>query len=261
MTLRELERRFRGARKSLGRRFANAARAFTPNEVIYRLGIREVAGFSIAYRAGTTDERQIDRKSFDNDEFFGGVPEYEIGESDVIVDVGAHIGTFALLAAARVPQGRVYAIEPSEESHNYLLVNLALNAVSNVVASRVAIADRAGTVTLFHREGHWGHSIMTPTGRGEEVEAMTLGAYMDANRIDHCDFMKFNCEGAEFPILLGSPAEVLRRIDVLLVLYHADLSRANSVEELVAHIRGCGFETSIRNRKHDRGWIVARRTG
>jgi FkbM family methyltransferase len=158
-----------------------------------------------------------------------------------------------------VPDGRVYAIEPSLESYNYLRVNLALNGASNVVASRVAIADRAGALTLYHREGHWGHSIMTPTGRGEQVEAVTLESYMDANGIASCNFMKLNCEGAEFPILLGSPADVLRRIDLLLVLYHADLARGGSPEQLDRHLHSCGFDTSVQRQSDERGWIVARR--
>ena len=70
-------------------------------------------------------------------------------------------------------------------------------------------------------------------------------------------FLKLNCEGAEFPILLASPADVLRRVRMLLVLYHYDLWAKNPKEDLVSHLQTNGFERKIRNFTETRGWIVA----
>jgi hypothetical protein len=69
-------------------------------------------GFEVAYRSRTTDEDVI-AHSFDHDIFFTGVPEYRPAEDHTIIDVGAHIGIFSLLAASKVPRGKVYAIEAS----------------------------------------------------------------------------------------------------------------------------------------------------
>lgn len=244
--------------KALGKRFKNSATAFRSGELYYHLAIERLGAFEVAYREGSTDDEQL-RHSFDRDIFFPAVPEYVPARDHVILDVGAHIGTFALLAASKVPDGRVYAVEASAESFNYLRVNLALNRLTNVTPTHLALSDRRGRATLHYGEWNLGHTITRPGGRGEEVETDTLANYMAAHGIDRCDFAKFNCEGAEFPILLGSRPEVLRRIARMLILYHCDLAPGSDRGVLEAHLRAAGFTTDLRRQKGPRGWIVATR--
>jgi FkbM family methyltransferase len=216
-------------------------------------------GFEIMYRPGTADERVL-AHSFDADIFLTGMPEYRPGEADVVVEVGAHIGTFAVLIASRVPRGRVYAVEACGESYALCRANAALNRLDHVDVSHLALADRAGTCTLFYGPGNWDHSTVASwSGEGETVPSDTLESFMSAKAIDRCDFMKFNCEGAEFPILLSTPLHVLERVSMMLVLYHCDLYRERSEEALLEHLGRAGFRTEVRERTERRGWIIATR--
>ncbi|MEO5362612.1 MAG: FkbM family methyltransferase [Magnetococcus sp. DMHC-8] len=254
--VRHLRQRWRTWRLS----WRNARRAFRPGEVCYHLAIGRFGGCDMAYRRHTADEKVI-AQSFDQDMFFAGLPEYQPRPDHVICDIGAHIGAFTVLAARRVPQGRVYAIEASRETCDYLRINVALNHLTNVVTSHLALMDRQGTVRLHHDDANWGHTVMRglyPTG--EDVPADTLAHYFLEQGIEHCDFMKFNCEGAEFPILLGTDAEVLRRIEFMLILFHCDLAKSYTVPALRAHLEQAGFHTLLRRCEEDRGWIIARRT-
>ena len=221
------------------------------------LRIGSFGGFDVAYRQGTADESVL-KESFDHDLFFAGVPEYLPNERDVILDVGAHIGTFALLAASKVPRGAVHGIEACEETFNLLRINAALNRMTNLSTHHLALSDRPGTCTLYHGPGNWGHSVVRRrSDRSETVECHTLQQFFEDTGITRCDFIKFNCEGSEFPILLSSPADLLRRVRMMLVLYHCDLWTSNSEDDLLSHLRASGFDCSIRNRTHRRGWIVA----
>jgi hypothetical protein len=89
------------------------------------------------------------------------------------------------------------------------------------------------------------------------VATDTLAHFMAANGIAKCHFMKLNCEGAEFPILLSAGPETLGRIGHLVVLYHSDLWGLNTEEDLCAHLQACGFSTRIINKDGQRGWIIA----
>jgi FkbM family methyltransferase len=219
--------------------------------------IGSFGGFEVAYRQGTADELVL-KESFDHDLFFAGVPEYRPNERDVIVDVGAHIGTFALLAASKVPRGAVYAIEASEETFNLLRINAALNRMTNLSTHHLALSNGPGTCTLYHSPANWGHSVVCRrSDRSETVECRTLQQFFEDSRITRCDFLKFNCEGSEFPILLSSSADLLRRLRMMLVLYHCDLWTSNSEDDLLSHLRASGFDCSVRNRTDKRGWIVA----
>jgi FkbM family methyltransferase len=63
--------------------------------------------------------------------------------------------------------------------------------------------------------------------------------------------------GTEFPILLASPADLLRRVQMMLVLYHCDLWTTNPLDDLISHLEASGFECKIRYQTEGRGWIVA----
>lgn len=223
------------------------------------LAIHSFGGFDVAYRKRTADEEVI-AHSFDNDIFFTGTPEYRPKEGDVIIDMGAHIGTFSLLASAKVGGGQVYAIEACKETFNLLRINVALNQCSNISAHHTAMSDKEGVCTLHYdmAEGNWGHSTVKKLSEfNETVNSCTLSDFMEKNHIDICHFMKLNIEGAEFPVLLSTPKDILQRFDTLLILYHCDLWGMNTEDDLISHLESSGFSCTIRNQTENRGWIIA----
>jgi FkbM family methyltransferase len=173
--------------------------------------------------------------------------------------VGAYIGTFSILASSKVKRGKVYAVEASKEAFKLLRSNISLNEISNIEAFHLALSDSIGICRLYHdTKGNWGHStVKNYHSQSEEVECSTLEAFLDQNGITKCDLIKLNCEGAEYPILLTSSVDVLRRFNVILVLYHNDLWTNNSESELITHLESCGFAITLRNQSEKRGWIIA----
>ena len=211
-------------------------------------------GFRIAYRDDTTDVDVL-QHSFDNDVFYPGVPEYVPSIEDVVVEIGSHIGTFSILSSLKV--GLVYSVEACLESFNLLCINMALNRCWNMRASHLAISDRDGECSLYHDSGNWGHTIVREVSSSEEkVISCTLKSFLKTNGITTCQFLKLNCEGAEFPILLSTPKDVLDRFETMLVLYHNDLWDKNTVEDLISHLDG--FDCVVRNKSIQRGWLVAK---
>ena len=58
-----------------------------------------VGKFKISYRENSADEGVLRLYSFENDVYYKKVPEYHPKADHVIIDVGAHIGTFSILGA------------------------------------------------------------------------------------------------------------------------------------------------------------------
>ena len=212
---------------------------------------------TLFYRKHTADENVLEEMK--EDLFFSGVPEYHLHRDDIIIDVGAHIGTFSLLVASRAVNGKVFAIEASKESFDYLCKNSRINNFRNVSLCHLALAGRKGETRLYHdSNGNWGHTIMKDLlGEYELAPTDSLENFMADNDIEKCDFMKINCEGAEFDILLNAPRETLKKIRTLLVLYHLDLAVGYDELTLPRWLNQSGFTTTIRSKTAERGWIIA----
>jgi FkbM family methyltransferase len=241
------------------RRYADRVRWRLAGHRQAGIGIARVDGRPVAYRQGSVDTEVLGH-SFARDIFFAAIPDYHPAGDAVILDVGAHIGTFSLLAAEKAPRGRVYAIEASRQTADLLAINVGLNGHANIEVNHLALSGRNGPLQLHHDPaGNYGHSITRRlSASSETVEGVTLEKFLDDRGITAVALAKFNCEGAEFPILLAAPCEVLRRMERMIVLYHCDLADAPA-ETLQAALERCGFATTILNRTEDRGWIVATR--
>jgi FkbM family methyltransferase len=128
---------------------------------------------------------------------------------DVVVDVGAHIGCFALMAAAAVgSRGLVIAFEPFAASRLELLQNIALNGFANVTVRPEAACEGGTRATLF--EGPSGDSGLASlrnlqaNGRRVSVPACKLDALLTADR--KVSLVKIDVEGAELRVLRGMEA-------------------------------------------------------
>jgi FkbM family methyltransferase len=221
------------------------------------MNIKRFGDLRISYRPDTSDEHVL-FDCLENDIYF--IPEWFPREGDTIIDIGAHIGAFSLRVASRFKGAKVHAVEPCADSFMYLTQNVALNGLANISTYRVALTDCNGTTQLYYDidSGNWGHSIVKAfSGQCEEVPADTLSNFMEENGIVRCDYMKINCEGAEFKILLNTPKEVLRRICVMLIMYHLHLAEEYTEKDLVEYLDTCGFRVKVRNRGFGGGWIIA----
>jgi len=83
-----------------------------------------------------------------------------ISEGDVVIDAGANIGCFTLLAARKVgARGLVIAIEPGPNNYKRLKSNIEINGFKNDILVREAL-DRDSKDSRLFREGGWMDSSM-----------------------------------------------------------------------------------------------------
>jgi FkbM family methyltransferase len=134
------------------------------------------------------------------------------------LDVGAHIGEYAIIAASRVGQsGEVHAFEPNPTLSRLLAQNVAINGFRNVQVHQSAIADREGTAE-FHLNTDPSLSCLAPPrtktrNSGDDpsrlsVHTTTLDEFHRHHGRDIA-LIKIDVEGAELPVFLGS-RELLR---------------------------------------------------
>lgn len=126
-----------------------------------------------------------------------------------VIDVGANVGYFSLLAADLVgSSGTVYAFEPEPENNTLLLTNIEINSYTNIRAKKVAVSNTCGSTDFFLSElDNGSHSIYEAGARGVaatlSVETTTLDAFIEEEEWPVVDLLKIDVEGAELMVLEG----------------------------------------------------------
>ncbi len=189
--------------------------------------------------AGSIAAEWVARETFFDEYGLRRIP-FEPG--DVVVDIGAHVGVFAIYLAKRHPDISVLAFEPDPVNFHNMLANLAANRVENVVPNHLAVTCDARPFTLDrppdNSGGAGGHYTRREGFARATVPSITLDGIFERFAITRCKLLKIDCEGAEYEILTG--ASVLDRVDWLSGEFHVSESlrhRGCIADELIDFVR------------------------
>jgi FkbM family methyltransferase len=147
----------------------------------------------------------------------------DIQDSWTVLDIGAGLGDWAIHVGKGQPHCTVYAYEPFPQSFALLQENLRLNAVQNVHAFRLAVSAEAGPKRFHMAAEAVAHTTVGPEAPASDtiqVQSVTLDQIFADLQLPQCDYVKMDCEGAEYEILFNTAPETLRKIRHLCLEYH-----------------------------------------
>jgi FkbM family methyltransferase len=146
----------------------------------------------------------------------------------VVLDVGANIGQYSLIASKRVgPTGHVYAFEPGESILSRLRRNIELNPSNNIEILPVAVGNDHGFYSYYPaaKLGNQGVGSLIPDDKGDirtlepvQVKMVRLNDFCEERGIKKVDFIKIDVEGFEFEVLKGSGNILSNNPNVLLMV-------------------------------------------
>ena len=160
-------------------------------------------------------------------------------KNDTVVDIGAHLGRYALISSNRVgDEGKVITIEANPLVFEQLKKNLDLNKITNTICLNYAVYSEKTKLKLFVRkeestntEYSLRNTVMVDRDklmverskdaeRILEVNADTLDNLLDLNDIkqESVNWIKIDVEGAEYEVLKGATNVLSKTTDIALLI-------------------------------------------
>lgn len=185
-----------------------------------------------------------------------------LNPGDTVVDIGAHIGYFSVLAGRIVgPEGKVFAFEPEPGNYRRLRDHLAQNGLRQVQSFNVALGSSQGTAEMyFNSDNDGGHAFWDVAEHQLCERTREEGKRLSAEVVvlDHVlaglqpgqgpRLIKIDAEGMEYEILKGGLRTIIGH-EVPFVICEINrfaLERMGSSEaQLRGFMRLIGYQVSL----------------
>jgi FkbM family methyltransferase len=190
--------------------------------------------------------------------------EFRIGAGDTVLDIGANVGLFSIWVSLNVPSARVFAFEAASDNFLALAENVRSNRLIGISPHHYAVSDGSSDRMTLYRGVHGGIHSIRPEYRNwpssakgarktEKVRTITLARILQRFKIQSVDFVKLDCEGAEYEILFSAPRPTLSRIRKIVGEYH-DLSAKRHGGVLKEFLIRNGFQTAFKAAGRGKPW-------
>ena len=171
-------------------------------------------GIDLYTRHNRSDFHMIDEIwAYRKYDYFG----YRVMPGDIVVDVGANIGTFSVYAKV-CGASRVISFEPFPDNYRMLRRNVEQNQLDNMTCVNQAVTGSRNRRKMgLHAIDPGSHSLVTGSFECTvDVECCTLGDVFERFALTKIDYLKMDCEGAEYEILENSTSNLrqIRRISM-----------------------------------------------
>jgi FkbM family methyltransferase len=188
-----------------------------------------------------------------------GVRPKDVKKYRIVIDIGAHIGLFSVFLAVVNPDCKVLCYEIDRNNLEKLKQNTRNCGVTNVVPFNLAVTDKSDVIDYFPGRDSSEFSTTKISFSGDrpiveerlktigKVRSVTLNEIIRQNNLPFVDFLKLDCEGAEFEILYATTRENLRRINKMGGEYHEH--GKYTANDLIAYLSKFGFLKKMETRQ------------
>ena len=159
------------------------------------------------------------------------------------IDIGAHVGYFALLAGHANSAGDVYAFEPHPLVYERLTRNTALNDLGNVSCQQLAVGNKGGVARFYYARGGINSSsslsqrfmesiVVNSRLESSEVHVVSLDDFVDERHIADVDLVKIDTETTEGDVFEGM-VRTLRRDEPIVFCEVLQSSAGGVIERIL----------------------------
>jgi FkbM family methyltransferase len=159
-------------------------------------------------------------------------------EKRLVLDLGGHIGLFALYCNFHWPNASILSYEPAVDNYGQFLKTIDLNnKADSIKVSNKGIAKESGERFLALKARSCDHSIYSNEleDKGTRIEVLAFQELLNTH--GKIDYVKMDIEGAEYEILNNLSKDSLGLIDALNLEVHPMQKYGYEIEDLVNRLR------------------------
>jgi len=173
-----------------------------------------------------------------------------------LVDIGGHIGGTAIYCASKGATVQVY--EPLKVNYDLLIENIKLNNLEDkITAFRKAISNTNSQTKLYLHEWDNASTSLYKNNSGgltdkyEIVETITIKEVF--RNIQHCDYLKIDCEGGEYDFIPYIGKKLVQKIDKISMELH--LIHGKNDKKIFEHLNKF-YQTGIKRYPQNHAYLV-----
>ena len=200
-----------------------------------RLHLRNGMKFYVRELRGSDVSILIDM--FLNDEY--NLKDYNLKKGDVILDIGANIGTFVQKVRQDFKDVDIYAYEP--DTRNFDL--LVKNTNNEPHLFNAAVTSKEGYSTMYINDSYSGstlvRSVVNPkisNPKTVQVKNITLKSILSS--FDKVALMKMDIEGSEYDVIYNTDKSLFNKVQNISIEIH---NHREKIDEMVEYIKSLGF--------------------
>jgi FkbM family methyltransferase len=175
-----------------------------------------------------------------------------------VVDIGANIGYYAVLASKLVGErGHVTAFEPNSENARLILLSVERNRIKNVKLLPVALSTQMGNAFFSAHVGSNGGLLPSNTDVLVSSQCDVVPTFrLDQLVSEHIDFLKIDVEGAEGLVFEGAWSLIERDRPIICSEFSPEmLLRVSGVHALayIERFTSIGYRMQVLDRSKSAG--------
>lgn len=197
--------------------------------------------FLMAFRPFILSDQHITDPGFEKDVRAHFQPK----TNQTVLDVGAHIGLYTLMACRLVGRnGQVISVEPDESNLMILKKNITLNNFDNAVILQVALGRANGWRTFYAGIMPTGSSLNPTHSRMlykvraiKEIRIAMLDSLLEELEIKDVDWIKIDAENMDLEVLRGGEFFLKNSKKVKIIIEVSGYQTLEYLKSLDFHVR------------------------
>jgi len=151
-----------------------------------------------------------------------------VKSGDVILDIGANIGTRSLIMGKSVGHmGNVFAFEPHPDVFKRLNDNIKLNNFNNITTFPIALSDKTSTEELYSYIDDNRNSSLYPLndikgGEHSKIAVSTIDSIVEEAKINRLNLIKINARGSDLLIIKGGEKSIIKFRPIVIFEYNKE---------------------------------------